>query len=575
MFVKRLQDGQEAFQELKTNLDTVWLFPEFQRGVALFRGVTATTDEECEDISTLMAAFEPLETAPLPVTHYMELPEEAAPAGATPEPAQPEQPEDPEEPQAPAKQAAPPDLSEMEKEVGALQAKVTDHLKSIGVTEKQAMDFMVQKEKEQALQMEEAMAILGGADAGLKEMVANLEKATTAHLDKLGVSREQALEFLRDKEHPPDFKIKEIQDGLQQTLDNNPGLDAETRGKITEAIAAYGQLVILLGQFKDIGDEPEPKQEPEEETPLSPSIDEEEREQEVPEFTPLTREQVMERHARGESLSGADLSGLDLSGLNLQGIDLRKALLLETNLTEANLSKARLGEADCTGALCPDANLEGADLTRTVLAKARLEKARARGCLARETVFTGADCSSMDLREAHLELADFTDAVLTEADLSQTSGEKVRFYGAKANSLKMMQAKLTQSRADENTDFAMAAITDTDLTGSNWCGASLEQARLHDTLLDAADLSKVNFSRAFLRRVSAKNADLAKARFAGAELVGFNGFQSSFRRADLLGARIEDANLFGADLFKCRLDPEALLNVNVKRTFLRPGALYE
>ncbi len=253
MFVKRLQDGQEAFQELKTNLDTVWLFPEFQRGVALFRGVTATTDEECEDISTLMAAFEPLETAPLPVTHYMELLEEAAPAGATPEPAQPEQPEDPEEPQASAKQAAPPDLSEMEKEVGALQAKVTDHLKSIGVTEKQAMDFMVQKEKEQALRMEEAMAILGGADAGLEEMVANLEKATTAHLDKLGVSREQALEFLRDKEHPPDFKIKEIQDGLQQTLDNNPGLDAETRGKITEAIAAYGQLVILLGSSRTSG----------------------------------------------------------------------------------------------------------------------------------------------------------------------------------------------------------------------------------------------------------------------------------------------------------------------------------
>ena len=49
---------EEIFEELATKLETVWLFPELERGMALYRTSLPCADEEYSDIVRLMTAVE-------------------------------------------------------------------------------------------------------------------------------------------------------------------------------------------------------------------------------------------------------------------------------------------------------------------------------------------------------------------------------------------------------------------------------------------------------------------------------------------------------------------------------------
>ncbi len=61
------------FQELKTNLDTVWLFPEDLRGVLCFRGVCEIKDEEYRDVANVLLVTEPLQAPERPLEYYRDL----------------------------------------------------------------------------------------------------------------------------------------------------------------------------------------------------------------------------------------------------------------------------------------------------------------------------------------------------------------------------------------------------------------------------------------------------------------------------------------------------------------------
>jgi uncharacterized protein YjbI with pentapeptide repeats len=62
----------EEFREIKTRLETLWLFPNILRGVAVFRGATEIRDEDYEDAVRLFVAQESLSDEPKPLEHYLE-----------------------------------------------------------------------------------------------------------------------------------------------------------------------------------------------------------------------------------------------------------------------------------------------------------------------------------------------------------------------------------------------------------------------------------------------------------------------------------------------------------------------
>ena len=60
------------FQEVKTHIDTVWLFPEILRGVVMFRGSTPILDDEYADVVRIFLATEKMAEDPRPMGDYFE-----------------------------------------------------------------------------------------------------------------------------------------------------------------------------------------------------------------------------------------------------------------------------------------------------------------------------------------------------------------------------------------------------------------------------------------------------------------------------------------------------------------------
>lgn len=57
-FVNRVQEAGHKFGELLLNLDTIWLFPEKLLGLLLFRGTTKVVDDEAQDVTEILCAYE-------------------------------------------------------------------------------------------------------------------------------------------------------------------------------------------------------------------------------------------------------------------------------------------------------------------------------------------------------------------------------------------------------------------------------------------------------------------------------------------------------------------------------------
>lgn len=80
----------------------------------------------------------------------------------------------------------------------------------------------------------------------------------------------------------------------------------------------------------------------------------------------MTKKQILDTLARGDSLADSDLRGLDLTGVVFDNADLRRAKLAESNLSRASfrgadLSGASLWHSECREATFDEANLEEAD----------------------------------------------------------------------------------------------------------------------------------------------------------------------------------------------------------------------
>ncbi len=83
--------GEQIFKEVKTRLETIWLFPHVERGIAVFRGAAAVADDEALDVRQLYLVTEKPADNPQGIEYYHEefrkrlnrkMPAEAAAAAA-------------------------------------------------------------------------------------------------------------------------------------------------------------------------------------------------------------------------------------------------------------------------------------------------------------------------------------------------------------------------------------------------------------------------------------------------------------------------------------------------------------
>jgi uncharacterized protein YjbI with pentapeptide repeats len=211
----------------------------------------------------------------------------------------------------------------------------------------------------------------------------------------------------------------------------------------------------------------------------------------------LSRGDILDRVARGESLRGCNLVRADLSAMDLAHVD-----LAESNLRMADLNRA---------------NLRGASLTRCFLSGALLNEARLTGANMVETSMIGACLNGADLSGADLSGSDLTGANLAGAQLA-------------------------------GAYIVGTFLNETDLSGANLSGAFARMAQIAGSNLAGASLESADFSYTDLSNVRLDGSCLSSANLTGANLAG-----STLKGCDLRGADLTGADLSGCDLTAAKL----------------------
>jgi len=288
---------------------------------------------------------------------------------------------------------------------------------------------------------------------------------------------------------------------------------------------------------------------------------------------PLTREEVVRRHAEGKSFRGKNLQGLDLSGLSLSGIDLESALVSGADFSKADLSEARLNKTLAEGVDFSKADLRKAIISQSLCGKAKFAGADLRDTELKGNMFVGADFSRARLERADLSGSLFQDANLSDADFTGARATPAYFINVALSGAKLTRATLDKSLFKDakaggvdfsgsrqrmttyvGSDATKATFAKSDLHNlrvlqeSDFSGADLSRSDLTKASFIDSNLSEVDFRGSPMRQVYARNADLSLA-----HMEGVDARQSMFHRVNLEGGSLEKANLMDARLRKARL----------------------
>ena len=612
VFTHRIEAGREVFTEVPCRAETVWLFPEQDRGVVLFRGVAGTESEEHEDVLHLFARWEPLSEASKPMEHYLGLfQEELQPAAEMQAPSDvPEESGQPSPgPAAPASATAAASaaavagmgggagpstgLEQLVQEAEALQAQAADMLTRAGLNP----DDVFRK----ALAEQSAPEAAGIED--INDLMADVEKKSKDLLARFNLDEQEVVKQLEARPEIEQPSVDDIISQLRASGISNP----EIEGKFLEADASLKEaaeaIAALAGLQPKAAAQPEQGLAPETPTDDHPGPSEAD--------SDINVEQVMARHAAGQSLARLDLTGLDFTGLNLSGADFTEtvldrcifrganlskavftgAILTDANLEGAELHESDLSEANAASASLPGANLHEADLSQGDFSRANLAGAnmsrsnltgaifeqagmngvQAQGIQAARAGFMAADLTGADMTGANLEEADFSAANLTRANLNGIKAPELRLHGTMCAEAVFKDAVLIASRSDREAYFAGANLKGANLCQSCWDGVNLSGANLTGALLDNADFSRASLANATLRLASAREANFLKADLGGADLTSINLFKAVLRKAILVNATLRSSNLYGVDLYKARIGNTDFADANLKRTLLGMG----
>ncbi|WP_217591210.1 type VI secretion system accessory protein TagAB-5 [Burkholderia sp. GbtcB21] len=654
-FVERSVAGVTRIDACPMRAETVWLFPGAACGIVLYRALVAIDDEDGDDVVRVIVGWEDAEAPPLPDAAYIGQPASedvrscAALASAADDEARadaglaadgspsashvqlPAAPDSPAEPPTP-------DLSALERDAAALAAQTDALLAEFGVTEADIARLLPARDAPADMNLDELAALAAKLDAQtaqwqaqyapaaageqrdaspsaspsspasddaspLADLLRQADTQIRALVEQYGLSRAQMEAGARNR---PEFAaLADALDALDAPLDVvalTAGLGAPAPWASTDESATSAEPDPLPPTERLADDAPVLAATRRTAPPAS----------DAPLTEPLTREQVIERHARGLGFAGLDLSGLDLSlavlehadfrdariertcfaGCRLAGASFERALLSLADFSNADLRDASFADASAPGASFRGAELDrahldhadftGGDFSRASLSDSRCPRAQfdasAMTGLAAARLdgahasFAGCALDAADFTSAHVPRANFQHATLADATFAAAQCEGAEWYGAQAPRAQLRSASLRGSRADASTSFRQAVLSGAALDDASWDGVDLRYANLHKATLDRASLVRAIASGAQLTLSRARHADLTKADLTQTDARFSDLLGASLRRARLDGAQLQSSNLYGADCYGAALGQSQIDGANVERTpFAVPG----
>lgn len=579
VFVER-NSGTQRIEEAGLDLDTVWLFPDAERVLLLFRAWLPVTELDGEDIVALGLACELADEPalsmeqwvtrlwPTPPVQPATIQPEAAPAvdisaaiagmqrmadriyesiaqahaqalataakmakdsGYAFEPAKHALPPKPSITAAPRRSSyTAPALN-----TAALQERITA---SIGQAEAEAWRLAEQMGKKFGLTSQE---LRRQSLANAQRTQKSLDPATV--VDRLAISDEQKALLRGD---------------IRSTVDQAWSIGTQ----INTAVSALRRRLSAASESAPT---------------LAP-------------FKPLehwTRESVRASYTAGQKFTSErfvnlDLSSLDLTAASFRSCQFEQCNLSHTKLTSADLSQSLFvecdfGKADLANALLKktllqkcqliQATLSGADFTESYGNDCDFRNAQADRMVLNSAQYVSSDwtgsnltaselcmsrlldCSleSADLTEACLERAQLDACHLTNANLTRANAQASSWSRVQGEDLKFIDAHLSNLRIDQASRLARIQLTGANLTEASLQETLLHGARLNGACLDRALITRCDLSDSDAERLSARSADFTGSDLSDARWLGANLLEARFRKAILHRADFSYSNLHG------------------------------
>ncbi|MDN5842472.1 MAG: DUF2169 domain-containing protein [Alcaligenaceae bacterium] len=584
--------------ELELDLDTVWLMPNDQRTIVMYRSQFGVKREDAEDILGLAAFTESQTEPPHSLEHWSQIWREAVDQDAIPMPAVPV----PVDPEALARIQAAQDSAEQEakefeasltkevtQELQDAEAEASDHLRSVGfdvgaLRERAAKETPFDFDPPADLILpDQPDAYAAALKSHIEGEIKLAEAKVRTELEKQGfdVDALQAHAQAHSSTEPDVVAMVAASAGLlpmpeserqahiqaftdfQKEMDGLEGkLEAQFEQARKEAVASAPSGDTYGGRQSGMGDLPDGPREP------------------------LSREALLERMQSGESTAWIQLEDLDLSGLDLHAADLRgsilrrcdlrgailsnadltEALLVDCNLSQAKLEQAHLTQAQIEGCTLHDAHMAATNFSGARIATCAFSRSQLDTSIWDDAQVTESGFDTATLKGASGERATFTNCPMTSIDASgsqfkQTSFEQCALDGAIFNNAQLTGSTLLACQASRaQFDAAgmpgLRTLMDTRMDGANLRGADLQDASLQHTSFTQANLREARLDRALLKacdlsgtdawRMVAHDADFTDSRISGANWRGANLMNAIFREAQLLDTDLSGANLHAA-----------------------------
>ncbi|MBI3937448.1 MAG: DUF2169 domain-containing protein [Betaproteobacteria bacterium] len=576
-FINQKSAQGEAFREITTHPDTLWLFPHAERGILVYRGVTEVATDDAEDILQIVVGAERM-GQPKPAEHYREIlrlrldRKKGAVHALNDKPLLPPLPEG----------------SPVPEEANEMQALVTSK-GSMRQNLRRKAERELEKAKEQLRRAREQILETSRQSNAPPPDLSELDKALAQTLppdlpppsleelpefqEKMNKMAEQARAEAMAKKAEAEARLKEV--CKQQNLDYEKLVtDVRKQGGGPPRPVSLDQVKAQLQLAKQMGaDVSEAERrlaDPELQRRL---VEANQRMQEMyqknahmfppaallaPEDAARVKQEIAAAHARKKSFAGRDLTAADLSGLDLRSADFAGALLDGADFSGANLSGANLSGAVLARARFNNARLDGAKL-----AGANLGFADFTGTSAQRADFTKATLAGANLRGANLSHAN-----LAQADLLGAKAAGANFSGVTAREVKLLEVDLKPDPAQAAPEPG-EGIPEMDLAGTNFAGADLTKALFLQCRVEGSD-----FSGARLEGATFVGAKGANVKFAGARLEKLCAVkESAFPGADFSGARLDRANLRGADLTGAKFPGATMQKADLSETRLQRADL--
>lgn len=280
----------------------------------------------------------------------------------------------------------------------------------------------------------------------------------------------------------------------------------------------------------------------------------------------------------GLSLEGRDMRQADFTGCQMRGMNLSKANFSESRLYACNLSNSNL--ARCNFARC---DLRGTRIESANLADANFDRADLRvGGFSKDGMydtgesvsFRGANLSGARLVGTLANAADFSDAIMTNVNVSGADLRGAEFQGADLSGAQMAGAKLKGARLNAAimTGINMSEISEmeVDLSGAITdanIGTSVIELEEPLPKLIEMHMKWVSSAGAEGRQLDLSGFDMRPLETLKSQaLTAIKASRARFFGMNLYRTQLQSANLDDADFRRCDMDEVDMRGSTLKHT---------